>query len=87
MKKKVEDKDEAEKNEPIPETFEVRDDPLVPVVVKTKRVERSVKKAKSKAEKYQKFKLDIDFWLRHEMQLGTLQIRKLWTKLDKIVLE
>ena len=63
------------------------DEPFVPKEVKTKRVERSVKKAESKVKRYGKFKLDLDFWLRHELGLGTIQIRKLWTKMNDIVLK
>ena len=42
------------------------------------------KKEILKQEKYEQAKKDLDFWLRHEMQLGTNQIKKLWLKLDGV---
>ena len=41
-------------------------------------------KKEMKQEKYEQSKKDLDFWLRHEIGLGTSQIQKLWKKLDVI---
>lgn len=41
-------------------------------------------KKEMKQEKYEQSKKDLDFCLRHEIGLGTAQIKKLWQKLDVV---
>ena len=41
-------------------------------------------KKEMKQEKYEQSKKDLDFFLRHEIGIGTAQIRKLWIKMDSI---
>lgn len=61
-------------------TFKVeQDDPFVPDDVKLERVKSGLRQAR-----IVKDKIALDFWLRHEMQLGTGQIKKLWKKMDEV---
>ena len=56
------------------------DRPLfVPDDVKIKRVKKQVR-----ADRIVKDRIVLDFWLRHELGLGTGQIKKLWKKMDEV---
>lgn len=45
---------------------------------------RKKTKKELKQENYEQSKQNLDFWLRHEIGLGTAQIKKLWQRIDVI---
>lgn len=52
---------------------------FVPDNEKIERVKKQVR-----ADRITKDRIVLDYWLRHELQLGTSQIRKLWNKMDEV---
>ena len=79
-KKEVEPEQTGTLKVVLDEAFNIPDELLfVPDDVKLERVKETLKQ-----ERIKKDKLALDFWLRHELGLGTRQIKKLWKKLDEI---
>lgn len=61
-------------------TFKVENDsPFVSDDVKLEQVKKQVRQ-----DRIVKDRIILDFWLRHELQLGTGQIKKLWKKMDEV---
>ena len=48
---------------------------------------RKKTKKELKQVNYEQSKQEADYWLRHEIGLGTFQIRKLWKRIDVIFKE
>lgn len=80
-KKKEEKPEQTGKIEVVlDEALLIPDGPIfVPDNVKLERVKKQLR-----ADRIVKDRIILDFWLRHELQLGTGQIRKLWSKMDEV---
>lgn len=55
---------------------------FVPDDVKLERIKKGLREARITNNR-----IILDHWLRHELQLGTGQIKKLWKKMDEIYRE